>query len=137
MASATQDIATDGYAVEHLNARNQSGGNAIQSGAVAAGVLIGGSGTLVLYEYAGWFWAVLSAGALSMLAVLLFLLTPEELGQRRSFVPGGAAVSTATAKPDLRQFVKRPGAFAIFAFALLFRLPEGLIKALEQSYSRG
>lgn len=126
-AAATQDIATDGYAVEHLPPRSQSGGNAIQSGAVAAGVLIGGSLTLVLYDLTGWRVAVLTAGALSALAVAVFLGVPEHLGKRDHPAKTGP-------KPGLRHFFARRGAVAILAFALIFRLPEGLIKALEQSF---
>nr|WP_255733364.1 MFS transporter [Ruegeria sp. Ofav3-42] len=125
-ASATQDIATDGYAVEHLPPQYQSGGNAIQSGAVAAGVLIGGSGTLFLYDIVGWQTAVLTAGVLSFAAVAVFLAIPEALGKREA--------EREQQKPGLRNFFSRPGAVAIFAFALIFRLPEGLIKALEQSF---
>lgn len=125
-AAATQDIATDGYAVEHLPPAQQSGGNAIQSGAVAAGVLIGGSLTLVLYDFFGWQAAVLTAAALSTLAVVIFLVTPEGLEKRPA--------EPAKAAPSLRRFFAKQGALAIFAFALLFRLPEGLVKALEQSF---
>ena len=125
-ASATQDIATDGYAVEHLPPQYQSGGNAIQSGAVAAGVIIGGSGTLVLYDYLGWQIAVLSVGAVSMLAVCAFLFVPEQVGKRE--------MEKTISRPSLRHFFIRPGAVAILAFALIFRLPEGLIIALEQSF---
>lgn len=125
-ASATQDIAAEGYAVEHLLPQTQTGGNAIQSGAVAAGVLIGGSGTLFLYDLVGWSASVLITGTLSLAAVSLFLIVPETLGKR-------PAESTAQT-PGLRHFFARPGAVAILAFALIFRLPEGLIKALEQSF---
>lgn len=125
-ASATQDIATDGYAVEHLPPHYQSGGNAIQSGAVAAGVIIGGSGTLILYDFAGWQVAVLAIGGLSMLAVCTFLFVPEQIGKR--------ATTEAAAPPSLRNFFVQRGAVAILGFALIFRLPEGLIKALEQSF---
>ncbi|MTI02801.1 MFS transporter [Roseibium sp. RKSG952] len=125
-ASATQDIATDGYAVEHLPPRYQSGGNAIQSGAVAAGVLIGGSGTLFLYDIVGWQTAVLTAGALSFAAVAVSVIVPEALGKREA--------GSEKQKPGLRHFFTRPGALTVFAFALIFRLPEGLIKALEQSF---
>ncbi|MDE4134821.1 MFS transporter [Phaeobacter sp. QD34_3] len=129
LASATQDIASDGYAVEHLPPQAQSGGNAIQSSAVAAGVLFGGSGTLVLYELAGWQTAVLTAGICSMIAVTAFLTVPEHLGRRID-----TDLAQQQQRPRLRRFFARPGAWAALGFALIFRLPEGLIKALEQSF---
>ena len=125
-AAATQDIATDGYAVEHLPPQKQSGGNAIQSGAVALGVLLGGSGTLILFDLTGWQFALLSAGGLSMLSVVAFLMVPETLGRRHQ--------RQTQDRPRLRRFFAREGALMIFAFALIFRLPEGLIQALEQSF---
>lgn len=125
-ASATQDIAADGYAVEHLPPDQQSAGNAIQSGAVAAGVLIGGSGTLFLYDLIGWQGAVLTTGSLSLLAVAVFLMVPESLGKRPA--------AQDKPRPGLWQFFRRPGAGTVFVFALIFRLPEGLIKSLEQSF---
>ncbi len=126
IASATQDIATDGYAVEHLPPVAQSGGNAIQSGAVAAGVLIGGTGTLLLYDQIGWQNSLTIVAALSALAVSLFILIPEALGKRPTELYAPRA--------SLRAFFQRPQALAILGFALIFRLPEGLIKALEQSF---
>lgn len=125
-ALATLDIATDGYAVEHLPEAHQTGGTAIKSGAAAVGVLIGGSGTLLFYDAFGWNTAVLITGMLSLAAVSLFLVVPESLGKREW--EGGRQ------KPGLLQFFNRPGALAILAFALIFRVPEGAIRALEQPF---
>ncbi|MBB4020308.1 MULTISPECIES: MFS transporter [Actibacterium] len=125
-SSATQDVAADGYAVEHLPPEQQHIGNAIQGGAVAAGVLLGGSGTLLLHDAIGWSGALAVVAALTLLILLPFVLLPESHARRE--VP-------VSARPaSLRRFFTRPGAWAIFAFAILFRLPEGLIKSLEQSF---
>ncbi len=64
LSSATQDIASDGWAVEHLTPEQQAFGNAIQAGAVAFGVLIGGSGTLLLVDILGWQTTLLVIAAL-------------------------------------------------------------------------
>ncbi len=125
VASATQDIATDGYAVEHLTPAHQSRGNAIQSGAVAAGVLIGGSFTLILHDLIGWMLSVLAVAAFAALALVPFLMVPEADGKR---------ATDTKSLPSVRQFFRKQGAVAIFFFAILFRLPEGLIKSLEQSF---
>ncbi|KAB7615846.1 MFS transporter [Amylibacter sp. SFDW26] len=126
VGAATQDIATDGYAVEHLASRDQPIGNAIQGGAVAAGVLLGGSVTLFVHDLSGWTIAVLTAGALSALATLPILIVREDVGKREQ-----EEIST---KASLLTFFKRKEAIAIFVFALLFRVPEGLIKAVEQAF---
>lgn len=125
-ALSTQNIATDGYAVEHLPVAHQAAGTAVQSGAAAVGVLVGGSGSLLLYDAFGWEIAVLSIGLVSFASVSLFLTVPEALGKRDA--------ADIHQKPSLRQFFNRSGALAILAFALIFRLPEGAIRALEQPF---
>lgn len=126
LTSATQDIAADGYAVEHLPSEYQARGSAIQSAAVAAGVLIGGSLTLFIYDATGWQVAVMTAGCASALSLIFFFIVPESHGKRRN--------SHSTPVPKLRAFARRPAALALLGFALIFRLPEGLIKSLEQSF---
>ncbi|MEJ6395898.1 MFS transporter [Gymnodinialimonas sp. 2305UL16-5] len=125
-AASTQDIASDGYAVEHLPKHKQAGGNAIQSGSVAIGVLAGGTGTLILHDAIGWQLSILVAGVASLIAVVPFLLLPEHVGRR--------PVTMVAKAPSIRAFLARPGIWAMVAFAMIFRLPEGLIQALEQSF---
>ncbi|WP_179381003.1 MFS transporter [Jannaschia marina] len=126
LSSATQDVASDGWAVEHLAPDRQAGGNALQGAAVATGVLVGGSGTLVLHDLIGWDAALRVMAALTCLVVLPFFLQPVDLGRR--------PLPRDRGRPALRRFFAVPGAMAMLAFALLFRLPEGLVKALEQPF---
>lgn len=126
LSSATQDIASDGWAVEHLPPADQPGGNALQGGAVALGVVIGGSGTLVLYDLLGWSQALWVMAGLTVVLVLPFLRLPEETGQRPLPADRGT--------PRLLRFLRIEGAWAMLAFALIIRLPEGLVKALEQPF---
>lgn len=126
ISSATQDIATDAYAVEHLAPEKHALGSAIQGGAVAAGVLLGGSLTLFVYDRAGWQTAVLGAALLSALATLPVLFAPER-DTRLAGVP-------ERRRPSILAFWARPEARMILWFALLFRVPEGLVKAVEQSF---
>ncbi len=70
---STQDIATDGYAVRQLGARDRPLGNAIQGGAVALGVVIGGTSSLVIYHHFGWrpmIWTMCAASVLPLIAAL-------------------------------------------------------------------
>ncbi|GGX67503.1 MFS transporter [Tateyamaria omphalii] len=126
LSSATQDIASDGWAVEHLEPSDQPGGNALQGSAVALGVVIGGSGTLVLYDLLGWTQTLWVMAGLTMVLVLPFLNLPEEAGQR--------TLPAERGKPSLLRFLSVEGAWAMLAFALIIRLPEGLVKALEQPF---
>jgi len=126
--AATQDIATDGYAVEHLSEEHQPFGNAIQGGSVAGGVLIGGSLTLFIYDASGWDIALRTAALLSCLCLLPILFVSEKTGLRHR------DPSQTRTVPSLRGFLSRPDAIAVLGFALVFRLPEGLVKGMEQAF---
>jgi PAT family beta-lactamase induction signal transducer AmpG len=131
LCAATQDIATDGYAVEHLPPHHQALGNAIQGGSVAAGVLIGGSLTLFVYDAHGWALALQGAACLALICLVPVLLFSEDVGKRQDL---DQAQQTAKSPPSLLALLKRPNALALLAFALIFRLPEGLIKGVEQAF---
>lgn len=128
VSAATQDIAADGYSVEHLPAEAQTRGGGAQGGAVAVGVILGGSLSLFIYDLAGWRACVLSAAALAALSILPFLLADERAGLR----PGADRV--ATRRPSLGAFRARPEMRRLLAFSLLFRAPEGLVKSVEQAF---
>lgn len=126
IAASTQDIATDGYAVEHLPEQSQARGGAIQGGSVAAGVVLGGSTTLFLYDWIDWQGAITVVGLLALCLLLPILLLPEDLGKRRSVAD--------SRKASLLKFFKQPGAWSLLIFAFLFRLSEGLVKSVEQAF---
>lgn len=122
---STQDIATDGYATKYLPEQDRGIGNAIQGGAVALGVVIGGTMSLVLYDRIGWTVTVLIIAAISVLPLLAALAMRE--GD-----PAGATASQR--RPSIRAFLKRPEARAILVVALIYRASEGLVKAMEGPY---
>ncbi|WP_299406718.1 MFS transporter [uncultured Roseobacter sp.] len=126
VSSATQDIASDGWAIEHLPPEEQPSGSALQGGAVAFGVLIGGSGTLILHDLIGWSATLWTVAAITLICITPFLATPETHARCRLPADDGA--------PGLRRFLSAQGAWAMLGFALIFRLPEGLVKALEQPF---
>jgi MFS family permease len=68
LASATQDIATDGLAVRLLPERWRGLGNSVQVGGYKIGMLASGSGLLLLFDALGW------NLALALLAILLLLM---------------------------------------------------------------
>lgn len=117
LSSATQDIASDGWAVEHLTPEQQAFGNAIQAGAVAFGVLTGGSGTLLLVDILGWQTTLLVIAALSGGGALPFLLTPEAQNRRPLPADYGSA--------GFGHFLSLPMAGAMLTFAFLFRMARG------------
>lgn len=67
--SATQDVATDGLAVQLLGPRERGLGNGIQTGAYRIGMIVGGGALLWLFSLAGW------RALFVAMAVLLLLTT--------------------------------------------------------------
>ncbi|MCQ0988934.1 MFS transporter [Jiella marina] len=74
LATATVDIACDGYAVENLSHRQQGWGNAAQVGGAYLGSAIGGGVFLVLVDLAGWQIGAWTVAALVAVLVLPFVL---------------------------------------------------------------
>ncbi|MGX5734998.1 MFS transporter [Bosea thiooxidans] len=121
---STQDIATDGYAAKYLPEEDRAIGNAIQGGSVAFGVVIGGTLGLVLYHHVGWTGMLVTIAAISLLPLVAAAMMRED-----DPVPG-----TATPRPSIRAFLKRPEARQILWIALIYRASEGLVKAMEGAY---
>ncbi len=83
-ASATVDIACDGYAVESLAEKHRGWGNAAQVGGAYLGSAIGGGAFLILIDQLGWRDATLiMAGVLAALG-LPFLLSRNPLRPHRA-----------------------------------------------------
>ncbi|MGE0238016.1 MAG: MFS transporter [Parvibaculaceae bacterium] len=124
VALSTQDIATDGYATKHLAEADRPAGNAIQGGSIAAGVVIGGTGSLLIYHHWGWQTVMLTMAAVS-LAIL-----PITLAMREN--DGPAAQSPPRA--SIMAFLRRPEARTVLLVAFFYRASEGLVKAMEGPY---
>ncbi|RFC63541.1 RhtX/FptX family siderophore transporter [Fulvimarina endophytica] len=124
LLSSTQDIATDGYAARMLTAATRPLGNAIQAGAVALGVILGGTLALVLFGYLGWRTTLLTVAALSLLPLLV---TPWMQDDETDAPP-------ERRRPSLLVFFRRPDALVLLGFALTYRASEGLVRGMEGAY---
>lgn len=123
---STQDIATDGYAAKHLAPEDRAIGNAIQGGSVAFGVVIGGTLGLVLYSRIGWTGMLLTiAGFCFIPLAAAFAMREKDPAPR-----GGQAVD----RPSLKAFFRRREVRDVLWVALIYRMSEGLVKAMEGSY---
>jgi len=70
MASATQDIATDIFAIYVLKKKERSMGNAIQSAGSFVGSLFGTGVLLIAYYYFGWTWLLVGLAACVAFAII-------------------------------------------------------------------
>lgn len=78
VASATQDIATDIFAIRVLSASEKSIGNGIQSSGSFIGSLFGTGVLLLAYHYLGWQWLLWILACFVVFAIVpLFIYKPD------------------------------------------------------------
>lgn len=119
--SATQDIATDGWAVEELRGPYLAWANGLQIGAFALGMLVGGAATVTVFDWGGWMPAFGLLAALAALSTVPVLLSPE----RRS---ENAADQHQT--PSLLVTVRRRGAVLMISVAATFHFAHAMVGAM-------
>lgn len=125
LASATQDVATDGLAVRLLPASWRGLGNSLQVGGYKIGMIISGSLMLLVVDDWGWHWTLLG------LALLVALMTgpvwrfPEATllaEPRRGSEPAGFAMLWH----HYRGFLAQPGILTWLLVVLTFKLGDAL-----------
>ena len=78
-ASATQDIATDAFAILILKKEERSIGNSMQSGGAFAGTLIGSGVLLTVYAKFGWKYLVIGLVAFVLIALIPLVFEKSEV----------------------------------------------------------
>lgn len=112
LASATQDIATDGMAAEHASGTLLSKINAIQIAGVMGGFFVGGAGMMILSDKLGQHNALLLFAfipAISLISITLFR-------QKAKYEEGE---NNNTPNASLLKTVKRKGAVRLLTLTLL------------------
>jgi RhtX/FptX family siderophore transporter len=109
LLSATQDIATDGLAVDTLQRHELGWANGLQVGAYRFGMIVGGGFLLVAYEHIGARLTFACMACLTLLVTLPALLTPEP-----------AHVMQAQADKAVH-FVRRPGSLRIIMLLIAYK----------------
>lgn len=119
LASATQDAATDGYAVELLSRSERGWGNGFQIGAFWLGFVLGGGVVLVLFQRLGW-----TPVFLFMAGAVLLAVIPVA---RRSEIPPAEA---GAAMFGLRAFWRRAHVKRMVLILVVFRMADGFLRAM-------
>ncbi len=121
LAAATQDIATDGLAVDILPPSERGLANGLQVAGYRVGMIVGGGVLLGLYEQLGHHGLFAAMALLTALASVPVLLASEP-----------RHVETAQAAPRGPHFLSLPGAGSVVALVMLYKLGEaaaqGMIK---------
>lgn len=90
IASATQDIATDAFAILTLKKGQRSFGNSMQSAGTFLGTLVGSGVLLVIYHYLGWKYLLFALAGFVLLALLPVTLSrfasEQKIGKYRKSV---------------------------------------------------
>lgn len=112
LASATQDIATDGLLAERFEGPALGRANALQVGGTMVGFFTGGSGVLMLSGMFDQRVALLALAVISATSLALVVLWRETALTAMQAVP-------AARQASLRGFIRRPGAPALLGIAFL------------------
>ena len=125
LAASTQDVATDGLTVRLVPERWRGLANSLQVGGYKAGMIVSGSGLLLLMDALGWHLA------LALLAVLLVVVTvPVLLFAEPKVLPAGPPAEQALGLRLLfdhyRGLLLQPGMGLWLLVVLTFKLGDAL-----------
>ena len=125
--SATQDIAIDAWRIETFPSRMQGAANAAYVWGYRIAMLVSGAGVITLAGPLGWHGALLLVAGLLAAGVLVTWAAPEPSVEIVAPALGGLATRLGNAVLDpLRDFLLRPGAWAILGYVALFKLGEAM-----------
>lgn len=131
VASATQDIAIDAWAVDVAAGKNLGWINGLRASAFRVAVIAAGGLALFVAGRAGWGAAwMLVAGIFAALAVAA-LFTPEPT---RAAGPDSARRSTRVLVRSFLDWLLRPEMLPVVLFALLFKLGDQAIARMTETF---
>jgi PAT family beta-lactamase induction signal transducer AmpG len=125
MASASQDIAIDAYAIGLVSKGEEGVANGYRLALYRVAVLLGGGGTMYLVRPFGWTWIfILLALAFVALAFVSWLVPS---------VPVVHQPPKEWARHFLA-FLKRPGSIAVFTFILIYRTGDLVMGTMVKTF---
>lgn len=142
--AATQDIATNAYAVSRLQGRAAGPANAIQVAGFIVGMLLGGGGFLMTVDWLGWRGAMLCLAGL-LLAIYLPLMLDSRWarlgvaaaagrGVESGAAGGGSGRAVTPVRIRLRDLRQHADLWWALLLALLFKFPGTAIDTLSQPW---
>ena len=118
--AATQDIAIDGYTVETFSESEYRLGSMAQSIGVALGSMVGGAGTLWLYQRYGWQTSLIALAAMTAFTMLAIFQIKEKSNIEK----------VAKQPPSLIRAFKRPEMLWALALIVCYRVVEAPAMAM-------
>jgi PAT family beta-lactamase induction signal transducer AmpG len=131
--AATQDIATDGLAVDILSPGQRGLGNGVQVAGYRVGMIIGGGLLLAVLAEIGWHGAFLSMAATLAVASVPIAVYPERalaLAVGGPTPPKSAPSEAPRWRAALTSFFHRQGAKSAFLIVLVFKAGENFASGM-------
>ncbi|MDX1694536.1 MAG: MFS transporter [Ketobacteraceae bacterium] len=127
--AATQDIATDGLAVQSLAPAERGLGNSVQVGAYRVGMLFGGGLLLVLLDSLGW------KPAFYLLALALLLATiPVFMHREKSDFPVRGKAGAASIWTLFIHFVRQPNVARWLLVVTFYKVADSMGSAMAKPF---
>ncbi len=125
LTAATQDIATDGLAVDMLSPEERGHGNGVQVAAYRVGMIIGGGLLLVVFDHSGW-----RTTFAAMAGLLLLSTVPVVLHRERPALPAPPGAPGASWLSVLRRPKMGAWLLVLFLYKGGEALGYGMVKPL-------
>lgn len=128
--AATQDIATDGLAVDIMKPNERGWANSVQVAGYRLGMIIGGGALLAMFGFLGWSGVMLTIAGLCALCTIPVYLYREprerELRPRAEGVRGVAS--------EILHFLRLPGAWTWAAVLLTYKIGHASATAMIKTW---
>ncbi|GMU65030.1 MAG: MFS transporter [Acidobacteriota bacterium] len=131
VASATQDIAIDAWAVDVAAGKNLGWINGLRASAFRVAVIAAGGLALFVAGRAGWGAAWMLVAGIFVALALAALFTPEPT---RAVGPDSARRSTRALVRSFLDWLLRPEMLPVVLFALLFKLGDQAIARMTETF---
>jgi MFS family permease len=125
LLSATQDIATDGLAVDLLSESERGLANGVQVGGYRVGMIVGGGALLIAFDAFGW-----APTFVSMTAAIALASAPIVL----MAIPKSAAPEATVSKEAAPHFLFRKGALRILALLVIYKFGDAFATGMLRPF---
>lgn len=125
--AATQDVPTDGWAVQLLATEERGLGNAVQVGGYRLGMVLGGGALLIVLDRWGW-----TAAFGGMAVLLAFALLPIVMAREAAAAAPSASLRNPLRGAWLR--LKTPGMAALLLWLVAYKFGDAMASAMVKPY---
>lgn len=129
--AATQDIATDGLAVDILAPAERGLGNGVQVAGYRVGMILGGGVLLMAYDALGFRLAFVAMAAMLAAATVPIALTDERaIAAARASGGDPSSLESESPGPMLRHFFWRPGAWNVIGLIGFYKFGDAMASGM-------